>query len=542
LLQFQNTNVNSNLKQVIFILFIHLNYTNMVFQKRAISILLAFLVAAVIVSAQSKLPRSNPEAEGVSSDSIIKFIDAAGNSQHEMHSVMVLRHGKVIAEGWWKPYSADLKHTMYSVSKTFTATAIGFAVAEKRLSVNDKVVSFFPAQLPDTVSTNLNELTVKDLLSMSVGQQPDPTPLAVTGESPWVSSFMRMPIVNKPGTKFLYNSLGSYVLSAIVQKVTGQRVVDYLRPRLFEPLGIDGMDWEIDPAGINSGGWGLRVKTEDMAKVGQLYLQKGKWNGRQILPAAWIEEATTKKIDQAPDMPQAQRDSSDWNQGYAYQIWRSRNNGYRADGAFGQYILVLPEKDAVIVITSESPNMQDELNIVWKYLLPAFKEKELPPSKSTSELKEILSKLSLRAPATSSSPLEKVISGKTFSIEQNDMNVSALSFNFKNNTCFVSLKTDTATYEIQFGNGEWKPGVTNKKGPSLVARAKGYFVGLPPPKIASSYQWKDDKTLELKIRYIESPHTEIIVCHFEGNDITADFGNSFDKNPANKKPPLKGKM
>jgi CubicO group peptidase (beta-lactamase class C family) len=172
LLQFQNTNVNSNLKQFIFILFNHLNYTNMVFQKRAISILLAFLVAAVIVSAQSKLPRSNPEAEGVSSDSIIKFIDAAGNSQHEMHSVMVLRHGKVIAEGWWKPYSADLKHTMYSVSKTFTATAIGFAIAEKRLSVNDKVVSFFPAQLPDTVSTNLNELTVKDLLSMSVGNNP----------------------------------------------------------------------------------------------------------------------------------------------------------------------------------------------------------------------------------------------------------------------------------------------------------------------------------------------------------------------------------
>jgi CubicO group peptidase (beta-lactamase class C family) len=393
----------------------------MLFQKKPLSVILAFLLTTVAVYAQSKLPRSNPEAEGVSSDSIIKFIDAAGNSQHEMHSVMVLRHGKVIAEGWWKPYSADLKHTMYSVSKTFTATAIGFAVAEKRLSVNDKVISFFPAQLPDTVSTNLSELTVKDLLSMSVGQQPDPTALAITGESPWVSSFMRMPIVHKPGTKFLYNSLGSYMLSAIVQKVTGERVVDYLRPRLFEPLGIEGMDWEIDPAGINSGGWGLRVKTEDMAKVGQLYLQKGKWNGRQILPAEWIEEATTKKIDQAPEMPQAQRDSSDWTQGYAYQIWRSRNNSYRADGAFGQYILVLPEKDAVIVITSESPNMQDEINIVWKYLLPAFKEKSLPSSKSTAQLKEILSKLTLRAPAKSSSPVEKSISGKTFSIEPNDM-------------------------------------------------------------------------------------------------------------------------
>jgi hypothetical protein len=241
-------------------------------------------------------------------------------------------------------------------------------------------------------------------------------------------------------------------------------------------------------------------------------------------------------------MPQSQKDSSDWTQGYAYQIWRSRNNSYRADGAFGQYILVLPEKDAVIVITSESPNMQDEINIVWKYLLPAFKEKTLPSSKSTAELKQKLSKLSLVPPAKSSSPVEKSISGKTFSIESNDMNIAALSFSFKNNSCDLGIKTDTATYQIQFGNGEWKPGVTNKKGPSLVARAKGYFVGLPPPKIASSYQWKDDNTLELKIRYIESPHTEIIVCHFDGNDITADFGNSFDKNPANKRPPLKGKM
>ena len=217
-----------------------------------------------------------------------------------MHSIMVLRHGKVVAEGWWKPYSAELKHTMYSVSKTFTATAVGFAVTENRLTVNDKVVSFFPGQLPDTVSTNLSELTVKDLLSMSVGQQPDPTGLAVTGDAPWVSTFLKLPVIHKPGTTFLYNSLGSYMLSAIVQKVTGERVVDYLRPRLFKPLGIEGMDWETDPMGINSGGWGLRIKTEDMAKVGQLFLQKGKWNGRQIIPAAWIEEATTKKIDQTP--------------------------------------------------------------------------------------------------------------------------------------------------------------------------------------------------------------------------------------------------
>jgi len=513
----------------------------MMLQKKSFITFLLFLFVTVVI-AQSKLPRSTPEAEGVSSDSIIKFLDSINNSQHEMHSIMVLRHGKVVAEGWWKPYSAELKHTMYSVSKTFTATAVGFAVTENRLTVNDKVVSFFPGQLPDTVSTNLAELTVKDLLSMSVGQQPDPTGVAITGDAPWVNTFLKLPVVHKPGTTFLYNSLGSYMLSAIVQKVTGQRVVDYLRPRLFKPLGIEGTDWETDPMGINSGGWGLRIKTEDMAKVGQLFLKKGKWNGRQIIPAAWIEEATTKKIDQTPDMPQAKRDSSDWQQGYAYQVWRSRNHSYRADGAFGQYILVMPDLDAVIVITSESPNMQDEINFVWKYLLPSFKKNKLPSSKNSSLLKQKLSKLALAPSPKSTSPAEKIISGKTFTVESNEMNIASLSFDFRNNTCNLGIKTDTATYAIQFGSGAWKPGVTKKRGPSLVGRAKNHFVGLPPPKITSSYFWKDANTLELKIRYIESPHTEIFVCRFDDNNITVDTGNSFDKNPANKKPPLKGKF
>ena len=168
------------------------------------------------------------------------------------------------------------------------------------------------------------------------------------------------------------------MLSAIVQKVTGQKVIDYLKPRLFDPLGITGMDWEVDPKGINTGGWGLRLKTEDMAKFGQLFLQKGLWNGKQILPASWIEEASSTKIMQNPDAPQAKKDSSDWLQGYCYQMWRCRNNGYRADGANGQYIIVLPEKDVVIAVTAEAPDMQGEINLIWKYLLPAFQPKKLP--------------------------------------------------------------------------------------------------------------------------------------------------------------------
>lgn len=512
----------------------------MIASKKSIAALLLFLLFSIWANSQSKLPRSNPEAEGVSSDGIIKFLDAVANSKNEIHSLMILRHGKVIAEGWWNPYRPDLKHTMYSVSKTFTATAIGFAVNEKRISVNDKVTSFFPTQLPDTVSTNLADLTIKDVLSMTVGQAPDPTGLAVTGSRPWSTTFLSLPIKDDPGTKFLYNSLGSYMLSAIIQKVTGQKVIDYLRPRLFTPLGIQGMDWEVDPEGINSGGWGLRVKTEDMAKFGQLYLNNGKWNGKQLLPAAWIEEATTMKIDQNPDMPQAKKDSSDWNQGYCYQIWRCRHNGYRADGAFGQYIIVMPELDAVIAITSETPNMQDEINLVWEHLLPAFKKNKLPGNKSLAVLKQKLAALKLPPPAKTTSPVEKTISGKTFTIESNQSNVESVSFQFKNNICYVGLKTDTALHKFEFGAGSWKEGTTTKKGPNLVGRAKAHFAGLPSPKINCSYSWKDDQTLELILRYIESPHTEKINCRFEDNKVSIDISNSFDTNPANKKPTLKG--
>jgi CubicO group peptidase (beta-lactamase class C family) len=326
----------------------------------------------------TSLPRSTPEAEGVTSSDILDFIEATENSKNELYSFMVLRHGKVVSEGWWNPYRSDLKHTMYSTSKSFTSTAAGFAVTEGLLSVNDKVTSFFPDQLPDTVSEYLESLTVKNLLSMSVGQEPDPTFQVVTRDSNWVKTFLALPIKKKPGTEFLYNTLATYMVSAIVQKVTGRKVIDYLKPRLFEPLAIEGVDWEEDANGINVGGWGLRVKTEDMAKLGQLYLQNGVWNGKQILSEAWIKEATTAVIqDSAPYLPEEKKDSSDWAQGYGYQFWRCRHNAFRADGAYGQYIIVIPEKDAVIAITSETPDMQDELNLVWKFLLPALKDETL---------------------------------------------------------------------------------------------------------------------------------------------------------------------
>src|SRR2546421_7508184 len=264
----------------------------------AFLLLLLFLELNIKAQKATMLPRSVPEAEGVSSNNIIQFLDATAKSKTEFHSFMLLRHGKVIAEGWWNPYRADLKHTLYSCSKSFTATAIGFAVQEKRFSLDDKVISFFPNNLPDTVSKNLSELTVKDVLMMSDGQEPDPTFPVASKDTNWIKGFLATPVVHEPGTQFLYNSLGTYMLSAIVQKSTGQKTIDYLKPRLFDPLGIGGEDWETDWQGINTGGGGVRLKTEDMAKFAELFLQKGNWNGKQILPASWVEEASSMKIMQ----------------------------------------------------------------------------------------------------------------------------------------------------------------------------------------------------------------------------------------------------
>ncbi len=496
------------------------------------------LLAIILVGCNSShygnlLPRSAPEAEGVSSGAIIDFLQAASKSRNEFHSFMFLRHGKVIAEGWWNPYRPDLKHSLYSASKSFTSTAVGFAVSEKLLKVDDKVISFFPDELPDSVSPFLSELTVKDLLIMSAGQDPEPT-LNIVPDDNWVKAFLAVPIKNKPGTKFLYNTMATFMLSAIVQKVTGQKEFDYLQPRLFEPLGIQGIDWEVSPHGINTGGWGLRLKTEDMAKFGQLYLQKGKWHGKQLLPENWVEEATTKKIDQPPQWIAAgvNKDSSDWTQGYCYQFWRCRHNAFRADGAYGQYIIVMPDQDAVIAITCETPDMQDEINLVWKYLLPGIHTDKLPadPEKDTL-LKQKLASLALPVLTVDKLvDLSGEVTDKSFKLDSNDFRVNSIRFHFSHDTCQVQENCDSSRYEFSFGSGSWLYGETNLPGPYLLSTEKDMYAGLPPLKVTGCYRWTEDSTLELILRYIESPHTEMIQCHFTTNKIEVKIHKSF--NPA----------
>ena len=497
---------------------------------------------AVPLFGSRNLLRSTPEAQGVSSAGILAFLDAMAAHKHELHSFILVRHGHVVAEGWWAPYAPQLKHTMYSMSKSFTSTAVGFAVAEGRLTVDDKVVPFFPNDLPEKVSEHLAALRVKDLLTMSVGNAKEPTHDMVREEN-WVRAFLAAPITHPPGSTFMYNSAATYMCSAIVQKLTGQKIVDYLRPRLFEPLGIEGMTWETCPRGINTGGWGLSIPTEALAKFGQLYLQKGVWEGRQILPAQWVEEATSFKIQQPlPAKPTRPNAENDWLQGYCYQFWRCRHNAFRGDGAFGQYTIVMPDQDAVIAITGESKNLQDELDLVWEHLLPAMNEKPLPADAPTqARLRQTLASLSLpMAGWRRVGPLHQTatrISGKIFKLEPNDLGLQSAVFAFHKDNCVVTFKDAHAIYPITCGIERWQRDETALPGtpPRLISG------GAPPrgtkAKLVASGTWKDDNTFEMMWRYYETPHHDTVTCRFNGDKITIEMVASI---AASKRPVLHG--
>ena len=487
----------------------------------------------------SRLPRTTPEAEGVSSQGILDFINAIEASEHELHSLMILRHGTVITEGWWAPYRREFNHGMYSMSKSFTSTAIGFAVAEKRLTVNDKVTSFFPDDLPEEVSDRLQQMTVKHLLTMSDGQKRGSTGKTIASDD-WVKNFLSQPLVNEPGSMFSYNSGATYMLSAIVQKLTGQTLLEYLNPRLFEPLGISGMYWEKCPKGINVGGWGLHIRTEGLAHLGQLYLQKGMWNGKRLMYESWIEEATAKQIQQPKN---EKKPNPDWEQGYGYQFWRCRHGLYRGDGAFGQYAIVLPEQDAVIVMTGESANMRGELELVYEHLLPAFDKRD---TKAIPALRSKLKSLAIKLPSGRPvSPTAERVHGKQFEIAENKLGIQSVAFEFFKGSARMMLKHGSRNHSIACGIGDWILGsaVVPDAPPRIIAG------GAPEPgtkaPIAAAGAWADENTFVMHWRYYETPHHDTVTCRFDGDKVAISFLRSIIKIRGGKKDPrpdIQGRM
>ena len=338
----------------------------------------ALVVAASLVAtpgtqaANLPLPRSTPETQGISSQAICDFV-AALDKINTLHSFMLVRHGNVIGEGWWKPEAPDKPHVLFSLSKSFNATAIGLAIEDGKLGLDDRVLKFFPADAPAEPSENLKAMTVRDLLTMTCGHDTEPK---AVGGAPSVKQFLAHPVLHKPGTHFQYNTMGSYTLSAIVTKVTGQTTLELLKPRLFEPLGIEHPEWASSPEGNSLGGYGLKLCTEDISKFGQLYLQKGTWEGKQLISEKWIEQATSKQVPN--DLESHANIGIDWQQGYGFQFWRCTHNAFRGDGAGGQLCVVIPDKDAVIAITADTGNFQGEMNAIWDKLYPAFQVEPLP--------------------------------------------------------------------------------------------------------------------------------------------------------------------
>ncbi|MEZ4699408.1 MAG: serine hydrolase [Rhodothermales bacterium] len=482
--------------------------------------ILSVLLVTLLVGAHSPdptrtrngLPRSTPEAEGVSSRAILDFIEAADAEIDAMNSFMLVRHGKVIAEGWWSPYNAESPHVLYSLSKSFTSTAVGLAISEGRFSKYDPVIGFFPDDVPANPSDNLKAMRVHDLLRMSAGHEDE---VALQGQENWIRAFLAHPVPHIPGTHFKYNTPATFMLSAIVQETTGQTVFDYLKPRLFEPLDIQEPVWDTNPQGISLGGYGLNVRTEDIAKLGQLYLQKGQWNGKQIIPAEWAEAATRLQTSNGGSP------TSDWHQGYGYQFWRSRHNTYRGDGAFGQYCMVIPEHDAVIAITSGVRDMQQVMNLVWDKLLPALAgEAALPEAPAAHEaLTARLASLQVKpAPGQPTSKLARRVSGKRFVFPENDQGVTSMTFDFRSKTPSLTVETGAGESRIPIGYGTWATGR------SSYANGIESFtsVHMPDAPVGASGGWSADDTFELKLVVYESPFYTSMTFRFDGDTVTVD--------------------
>ncbi len=484
-----------------------------------------FLSARVIAADAPKptdpLPRATPESQGVSSAALQAIVDEQDAKKYGMHGLMIVRHGKVIAEGWWAPYAANEPHMLFSLSKSFTSTAIGLLQSEGKLNIHDKLASFFPGEQPADAADNVKAMRLRDLLMMSTGQvkeDVDKLNDGLMGKADATQRFFATPVPQKPGTLFYYNSPATFMLSATVTKVSGQTVRDYLLPRLFEPLGIPKPDWDLSVQGYNHGASGLHIRTEDIAKFGQLLLQRGEWQGRRLVPADWIDLATSRQASNGSDP------EGDWDQGYGFQFWRCVPGFYRADGAFGQFCIVMPQYDTVVAITGGTKDTKGVMKMLWAKLLPELRPAAIPENPAAqAALKERLAHLTLPLPAgAATSALAAKISGKEFVFEKNDLNLDSASLTVAADgaVTFKARRYDQ-DQAVVAGRNEWKPGAF------LISKT-----GTPP--VAAAGAWTADDTYTIALAQLGQPFLETFHLKFANDAVTLE--REFNVGPASNKP------
>ncbi len=475
---------------------------------------------------------ASPESQGVSSLAVKGLLDACEERGIELNSLMVIRHGCKIAEGWYKPYGPEIPHAMHSFTKSVSAMAMGIAEEEGFLSLNDRVISYFPDKLPLHVSENLKEMTIEHLLTMTCGHEGETQSFMGKDGTDYARCFLEQDVTYKPGTHFAYNTLGSDMLGLILVKATGLQMTEFLKPRLFDPLGISGYSCTRTHEGFEHTGGGLFLRTEDMARLGQLYLDRGKWNGRQLVPEAFVDSATRSHIRQ---------ERNEWNKGeelfagYGYQLWLNTiPNSYRFDGFYGQLALVLPDQDMVVALTSSTMRIDTLLTLVWDCLLPSISDCPLPADeKAERALREKLGHLEIIfTRSRKRSAREKEIGGKKIIFPHNDYSmipenrvwlleregvpsrgIEECSFVFDGETCRMTFRENGKETVLPLGmEGVPLEGVLNTPGLERHILALG--------------TWLNDAVLQVEWRHYMSANHRYIQFDFSGEEPLVTFSET----------------
>lgn len=466
---------------------------------RMISLVLIVLSVSLSVATPSAvaqtggLPRAIPEDMGLHSADVLSFFDqmTSFGPQSECHSAIVMRHGCVVGEAYPRPFRPEYSQTLYSCSKTFAAVAVGIAISQNRLSLDDRVAAILHTSLPDSVSPELAKMTVRDLLTMTSGIKPDWT--MRNSSTDWLSTWLAKP-VDGVGVKYAYDSMSTFALSAIVQRVTGMRMLDYLKKYLFTPMNITEVAWEESPDGINTGGWGLHIQPESMAKFGQLLLDGGRWQDMQLVPEEWVSEMMKQHVLAKP------------NEYYGYQIWQCEYPAaWRADGALGQYIFVVPDKDMVVVIT-QSCRISAAINRapIWELVGKAVDEKLPANLKGARKLAEACAAYEFEKPKGKKSHAnQSSIQGKTFTLHTpNQMEWTTFTPSFADGRLTLRVKNVWGqSYDIPCGYGQWLTDFTAALPPYSI-KAVDRFKGIERNfAVSGTYAWDSEGKLVVYVFY-----------------------------------------
>ncbi|MGN0458326.1 MAG: serine hydrolase domain-containing protein [Eubacterium sp.] len=456
-----------------------------------------------------------PEEVDVDSSMIKEFLDEITDKGLGLQSFTVVRHDKVCAQGFFAPYAKEYPHVLYSMSKSLTSTAVGFAVDEGLIKLDDRVSDFFE-EYPSSKRPFNRMLTVEMLLTMRSDKLI--TVAENKGNHDWIKQFFDAGYILPPNSKFNYISENTFMLSAIVSKVTGKSVVDYLDEKMFMPLGIEKPFWETDGKGNNAGGWGCYMRSEDLAKFFLPYIHKGKWiDGTQLVPEFWVEEALSKKTDSVHD------GAMDIINGYGYQFWKNRiANSYRADGLFGQRCFMFPDYDALVVLNCGEAEDYKVMEVFWKYFPNCFKSESLEPNiEMQKALQDKIASLSM--PLLEAKPrnrlAEERINGRTIKCKTNEytsvITVSVTQMLFTKPGKINEMRFDFDDEGLQFTWKEKDYENTIRVGMNGEPAKSAITLGDLRYHTFSQASWQEDGSLKLWIRPVETAHIRQFTFYFQ---------------------------